>query len=217
MAQQGMDFYSLAIEGGYRILEHLVKNGGINLFTGPKTDSPQEPQEPESTGCYVCKVHEHISVANSLVQGLSKRLNPDGSIPSGLGGTLKIAQDHINEASEEIPHIMMIQNDKLQQACMKLAPMLVGLSIDLNFVSSRQELEAIAVQTQLAEDIAYAVPEAVYRREPPKQEEVRTITLSKSDAEILEAVRKIRENGHSKAESVEELNKLLFQDEETHA
>lgn len=208
------DLRLIAIEGGYRLAQYAITTWIENLGSKPKTDSQGAPSKHGEPGCTTCEIHKNVALANSYVQGCYRNLNPDGSVPAGLGGTLALARNHIDMAMGEIPQILGL-NDRMDQALLELGKELPGLQIALINIDGRQEWDLVASRMQNAEILAYRVPEIMYRRSQPEVTPQSTPESSSDDATVHELsalVRKVREGELPPQEALEKLNEMFIRE-----
>lgn len=211
-----IDWRSILVEGTYRLLDQGARTMVSNIGKDSRPSSPNNPTQPPSTSCHFCEVHKNIVIANGYVRGLLPKLNPDGSIPAGLGGTMAQARDHVDQSLTELPQIIGL-SPTIDESCMKLQAILPGLFISLMDVSSRQQLEDISARMNEAETIAYSIPEALYRREAPKLKSpmiIENSPLTDEDRELLKELRSLRLGDKSKAEVAADLERMLMRKDE---
>lgn len=178
---------------GFRMFEGWITNIQFN-----KPASPQDDPKP----CTVCLIHQHVVLARGYIEGLRTRLNPDGSVPAGLGGTIKQAQDHLKEAMMEIPSVVGA-HPSIDTACQKLTELLPDCVARLEYIKGLDEWDIVLSKLKMAEDVAYAIPEALYRREPAQTPGSKdTIVVLKADEkELLDLLTKVRKNEISEEEA----------------
>lgn len=156
---------------------------------------PVSPTKPESSGCTVCMIHQHVVLAHGYIEGLKSRLNPDGTIPAGLGGTIEMAREHVHEAMLEIPEIVG-SHPTIDRACSSLTDLLPGIAVSLEDLRTQADWDYVLTQLQIAKDVAYSIPETIYRRDtnlPTETPESQTVViLSQSDKDLLETIRKAK-------------------------
>ena len=121
------------------------------------------------------------------MEGLSTRLEPDGSVPPGLGGSIEQARQHLREAMTEIPEVMGA-HPSIDVACRQLADILPATLARMTKIEGKSEWQVILTDLKHAENVAYAIPEAMYRRNKPvmpKDEQV-IVVLTPEQKEILD-------------------------------
>lgn len=170
------------------------------------------PAQVETKSCIVCQIHQHVVMANGYIRGIHSRLNEDGSVPLGLGGTIPQAREHLHDAMMEIPTVMGA-HPSIDMACKRLSTLLPEIDQGLEHVATREDWELLLLKLEMAEDAAYSIPETVYRRdiqvptEEPDPEKI--VILSSSDKELLDLLKAMREGKLSRDQSREALDKLL--------
>lgn len=175
-----------AIEAGAGFLLRLFEST-VSSLTLTKVVSPTE--EPKA--CSPCLIHQHVVLARGYIEGLHSRLHPDGTVPEGLGGTIAQSRTHLQDAMNEIPGIMGA-SPLIDTACRELSSLLPDIHTRLSYVHNMEEWDIVLGKLKTAENVAYAIPEALYRREPVASTAVpddKIVILSADDYKILELAR----------------------------
>ncbi|MDP3893906.1 MAG: hypothetical protein Q8Q44_21910 [Nocardioides sp.] len=194
--------YSAFLDTGFRLFNDYL--GTVRIR---KPVSPPEQKQ----GCNTCMIHQHVVLARGYVEGIYSRLNKDGSVPAGLGGTIPQARQHIKEAMMEIPSVMGT-HPMIDVACKQLGEILPDVYARLENVQSKEEWELILGKLKLAENAAYSIPEAIYRREYPKPEDTtETIVLLKpEEKEVLSLIGQAKRGEIPASEARAKLAKILL-------
>lgn len=168
--------------------------------------------EESSTGeCKTCFIYQHVALASAYMRDLHSRLNPDGSIPAGLGGTIKLSQSHLKDTMTEIPDVIGA-HPTIDAACRRLADILPTLASRMNNIRDEDDWKFILRQMEIAEDAAYSIPESMYRREPAKDTAADSVVvvLSAKDKAMLDIVKSAREGKITRDEAKAQVSSLVL-------
>lgn len=178
----------------------------LSTVTVKKADSHQDSTKP----CHTCMIHQHVVLARGYIEGTYSRLNPDGSVPAGLGGSIVMAREHLVDAMVEIPEVIGA-HPAIDSACKRLTELLPEILARSENIGTDQEWQLILTQLRQAESVAYTIPETVYRREPVKDKESDDIivVLSRADKEMLDLITQRREGKITEEQLKAQLSKLF--------
>ena len=203
----------IVIETLTRVSTHFAQQG-ITALASPKRGVSPTTDSPSTSGtCITCSIYQEVSLARWYIMDLTSLCNPDGSIPSGLGGTLRNAKEHIDTASDQLPKVMGL-NPRIDQACEKLIILLPTISAKLEFVSGKTELDELTVLSQEATRYAYMIPESVYRRFESLATDSKPAAVDQvfepEYIDYLIKVKRIHDSTASKEEKQKLLEELVF-------
>lgn len=190
-----------ALDLAFRWIEGKI--GSVDFSKAPSHQAPDKP-------CTTCLIHQHVVLARGYIEGLRSRLNSDGSVPAGLGGTIPQAQDHLKEAMMEIPTVVGA-HPAIDAACKKLSELLPDIMARLEYVNGVDEWDIVLEKLKLAEDVAYTIPETMYRREPVHQETTKDtiVVLKPEQKELLDLVSSIHNGELTDEEATTKLAAFL--------
>ena len=145
----------------------------VDTFKGvfKNQDKPQSdiPETMPRTECRGCTVHTEVGQAYLYLLGISQRVDDNQEVPKGIAGTLLLARAHVRRAYMEASSMMYV-DPEIDEHATKLVTILPDIDHRLEFVANGREVKQITVLCKEAWEIAYCIPEIIYRPEEPKSE-----------------------------------------------
>lgn len=160
-----MDVRETIFQLGYS----LFTEGFKGLFKSKGLEQSNILEDKPVTVCRGCTIHTEVGQAYLYLLGISQRVDATGEIPKGIAGTIPLARAHIQKAYAESTSLMFI-DPEIDDHAIKLATILPEIDHRLEFVANGREAIEITALCKEAWEVAYCIPEIIYRPMAPQSE-----------------------------------------------
>jgi hypothetical protein len=125
----------------------------LNAFTPGKRPTPRSL--PPST-CKTCNIHTNVGMAYLYIKQLARLVPEDKPIPAKMSNIISLAQDHLRQASSEVPDLML--RDELFTQATELGKDLIDIEGRLTTAKTGGDLRLILDKADSVVGKAYDIP-----------------------------------------------------------
>lgn len=151
----------------FNLVKSEVQSGVVRWQNRGTAVTAEPSPSPDQDPCPVCSVHRQTAEAYMLLEGLSERCQREGKIPSGLGGTIPLARDLLNEAGQGAA-ALAVADTRLRNDALTLQGHVVALSTAMGGDLTPDQVPPLAEEAKRAWQSSYALAETAFREETPK-------------------------------------------------